>query len=663
MALSTVESGLGDVEGATDAMAEALQSGPEAAIDRLRRMGETAIVPLIDFLNSLNDATVIVAAGLGLAAKAAIGAAGGFGNLATALGTTQLALGAVGLAALAWVGVAEKAQDLNNKLDEGQEKVNEKLATYNDLAAEMVSEGAEVADVAQEFADRINNAKHEMDSAGRIADIFVDQQGILKDAAKAAGEAIRQQSSDYDEYVAAVEAANNKIEAQSGKIAKVSKLTFEHGNFLAGLTAEAQRYKDATTAVNLVVDQNSAAMETQTQIIEDASYIYTDSVIPAMESAAEKMELQRQRTLESTDLLDLYTHALETTSMSTEAVSYQTVAFSESLGITATAQEQARADAELLAAAYEAHAITLPELQAGLQSAASGTLVLDEAQRVQLESAVESAAVARDVATARKEAEKATADQAKATAELAMSFKDATKQEFANKLIGMLDPQKMGADAYGEAVAAIGKGFGLMDEQSIALAQNIGDLAMAIEDGVVPTENLVDLTNRFYEDSRDGQIDLRNLLNEFGRAPGTISPVAGSFRDVGEGVRGIADNAEGAVVGISDIGDSAAQSVDDVADFALGLEATEANLLGLVSGSPWTVTITAGDGDTGGGGGGGGGGIVPMATTPLGIMPTGATATVGAASEEHYHLHLHGLSVDQVDIPLEFNTLKAFVEK
>jgi PAS domain-containing protein len=113
----------------------------------------------------------------------------------------------------------------------------------------------------------------------------------------------------------------------------------------------------------------------------------------------------------------------------------------------------------------------------------------------------------------------ALANQAEAASDLSMSLMDASEQQIAKSLIDMLDPQEMGAGAYSAAVTEIGTAFGLMDEKSIALADNLPKVAEAIEAGIVPAQQADEALGALVEDAADGVVNFEDLLGQFEKAP------------------------------------------------------------------------------------------------------------------------------------------------
>ena len=53
-----------------------------------------------------------------------------------------------------------------------------------------------------------------------------------------------------------------------------------------------------------------------------------------------------------------------------------------------------------------------------------------------------------------------------------------------------------------------------MDEKSIALAENMGGLAEAIESGVIPAQDADEALQALYDSAADGEANLQDILDE-----------------------------------------------------------------------------------------------------------------------------------------------------
>jgi hypothetical protein len=166
-----------------------------------------------------------------------------------------------------------------------------------------------------------------------------------------------------------------------------------------------------------------------------------------------------------------------------------------------------------------------------------------------------------------RDAAKALAEQAGAAADLSMNLKDATEAQIGKELIGMLDPEKLGAQDYSTAVQDIGLAFGIMDEKSIALADNLPKLADALEEGIVPAEDAAEAMGDLVADAADGVVNFGALEGKYGnvidRTPDLIeklqnadtkmSNFSGSASDAAGSLSGVIANAETAKKRLEDI--------------------------------------------------------------------------------------------------------------
>jgi len=145
------------------------------------------------------------------------------------------------------------------------------------------------------------------------------------------------------------------------------------------------------------------------------------------------------------------------------------------------------------------------------------------------ESAAAFAQTIRENKEAQAEHARMLSEQAQAAGELAARLMDASEAQIAESLIGMLDPQEMGADAYSAAVQEIGISFGIMDEKSIALADTLPKVAQAIEEGIVPTEQADEALSALIQDAEDGVVNFESLLEQFENTPDAADSVGAAL--------------------------------------------------------------------------------------------------------------------------------------
>ena len=117
---------------------------------------------------------------------------------------------AAGVGAL--IGVYMAYQQVQNRIAEGEKKVAETMATWNEQAVQMIDEGATLNDIVDEFAGKINDASEAMEEGGVVADIFVNQKKIMGDSAQELNQILADSAQTYEEYVAAIEEYNATVE-------------------------------------------------------------------------------------------------------------------------------------------------------------------------------------------------------------------------------------------------------------------------------------------------------------------------------------------------------------------------------------------------------------------------------------------------------------------
>jgi hypothetical protein len=210
-------------------------------------------------------------------------------------------------------------------------------------------------------------------------------------------------------------------------------------------------------------------------------------------------------------------------------------------------------------------------------------------------------------------------EAAVSSGQLATKLMEATDAQIANQLIGMLDPKKMGAEAYSAAVRDIGIGMGTMDAESIALAENMEVLASSIEEGIIPAEESHEALEYLIIDAEDGKVEMEN----FGMGIETTNTALNRLKNLDRPTKAF-----------DDVGDAAREQTGNVSGFSSSLASTETNLRKLVSGSPYTLEVIANSTDGGGGDGGDDNdpGNIPQEMSAMGSGSTTLNVTVNAGA-------------------------------
>jgi hypothetical protein len=243
------------------------------------------------------------------------------------------------------------------------------------------------------------------------------------------------------------------------------------------------------------------------------------------------------------------------------------------------------------------------ERRAAIQAVTQRYQAQADAQGIAASSALEEARAQEKATEARNLA-------AASAGELAENLKDATDQQIASALIDMLDPEKMGAEAYSTAVTEIGTSLGLMDEESIALSENLPALAEAIEGNVIPMESADEALGYLIEDARDGYVAFDDLIDKVGPTETVMRNLAHPTNLTADAMGRVASDAPSAAGGISDVGGAAEDATGATDGWASALGRSEEKLRNLVAGSPYTITVNA----DGGGGGDDDDGNIPEGT-------------------------------------------------
>jgi methyl-accepting chemotaxis protein len=533
---------------------------------------------LADFQGRMSAETAIAIKGFqkgfGTAAELSGGIdklAANFGKLATKMGTSSAALGGLGLAVGALVLANEKLQQQLDKMNNAFEE-SEKAGDALGSSLEGLTIGSE------EWDKALDGVVNKMDKANKKYEDSAIASGIIGDAfgadaamAEVMGAAldsvddeIQRGSNSYATYIKNVKAANDALKKTGQTIVAVDKVSFEMHKRIEqsqvswdNLTAAEQRNQNqiaeqiaamdgltwAEAQAKVALDETIAAQEAQAQALE--------RTFPLWEAANANRERGADRAAQMADV--------------TEHLSEQIGTQSTRLEDLARAEEQQAAIAEKAAA--------VADMQAESHQRAAEMMEMEREKTNAL---------------------------AQETANLSIALKDATKETIARNFIGMLDPEKMGATAYTKAVTEIGLKSGIMDEESVRLATSMTELAEAVNENLIPMDDVSEALDAVTDNAETGEEAVEDLISQFEKAPSAITPVGNALDDAGSGMATIALQGGEAALMIDSFGESTKNATPALKNFQDKLDATESNLIGLVGGSPWVVTVTADpvDGDS-----------------------------------------------------------------
>jgi len=464
--------------------------------------GIDVVKPILQSFMDLDPATQKLIVAMGLLAAAAGPAMAAFGSFATliskmptsmsglntALHGTNASLLAVGAAVGAAVIAWQKYNQLQDELDAGVQRTNEALGAWSDYAAEAVANGDDMATVMGELGSRAEGASDALHKDGNaIEDLsaaFVRASRgaeVYTSIQERANKVAVERAGTYEDYIANIEAYNASVDDQALKVLSMS---------------EAQAAAQEVMASSNVHMTEQAALA---QVMNDNIVMLTQSEYEFAQSADEAM-------------LSVMEFG------------------NEFLGIGQDAEqgaEQATQAIDATAAAAQIGMISISGYGEAAEMAAMNQERQEEAARKQ----AEAMALAKEQAI----------QSAQAFLDMSSSLKDATDAQIAQTLIGQLDPEALGAEDYTTAVQDIQLAFGLADEKSIALAENIGSLTDAINNGLVAPDQAAEALQRMAEAAGEGNTNASNLLGEFERAPGLITPTEERIQGMEDKMRALAE--------------------------------------------------------------------------------------------------------------------------
>lgn len=415
-------------------------------------------------------------------------------------------------------------------LSDGSKVAEGTISEWGAAAQAAMEQGSSLGDEMLNMAARTKEVSEAFDEGGAIADIFVDQTGILTEASKAAGDVAIATAKDYDEYADSVASFNAVVPDATAKIEALTQAQFN----MAKITLE------GASANSLLADsilQNKLVRHEQLVGIEAVNTAVKDSV-PEWLSANRVQQGFSELQQVGTQRMQEREQALGSLNQSTEA--------SGAIMALATARQE--------------------HLAGSAERAASSTARLAEQQRA---------------------ASEATAAFAVEQGNLMVQLTGATEAQFKQAVFAEIDPAELGVEAY----AALGVELGVLDEKSAGLAAAVPLLISAYNEGIIPTENMAEATTALFEAAGDANTNVAAVLDEFARAPGLIGPSRDELETLNERLVLVGEESVTAAGSITGFDDSVSDVAATTATAAGEIDVLTESLTELTA-QPWVVDVT-----------------------------------------------------------------------
>lgn len=505
--------------------------------------------------------------GAGLAIKAwqagmtlttSLGAAG-LSPIAITLGAIALAVGAV---VAVWATWNEQIVKTNK---EGAKAVSE---TWSKFFQEQSEAGKTATQVVSEYLAAQERARQVLENTNPIVRAFISNQEQLVGSYDQLSNTVAGLSTSYDEYRSLLERvaeANGLVIDSEGNLVQIrqhslgQRREIVQENYLLSeseyAAAQAQQfvnevlyegtnnalaYSGAANDVGVTVAQMEKSAAAAAGAMDQLSASTTHAATAAMQASA---------------LISTLNQALADAGWSSQQIEAATQGLSIALGETSAEMVQLENDVRLLADAFAAGVINADEFTSFMQQAKDGTLALDEAQRQQIQSALDQANALKTAAEAAKQA-------AIEQLNLAQSLKGATDAQIAQAAISKLgqayESGQLSFESYIEAVTQVQDTFGLADDKSRALAAGLMELTRSLQEGLLPAQNYDEALQALIQDAQDGTVDMQALLEQLSAAPGQIQPATASIDDASDS--------------LDEFGQEAAEAAQEAQDAAQDIE-------------------------------------------------------------------------------------------
>jgi len=371
-----------------------------------------------------------------------------------------------------------------------------------DSAIELIEGMAEESD---NLEDKIRGAADGMVEGTEIAQRFADAANVTEDATGGLNESLLEMGKTF---LGTASRSDLLTSATEGLNARAIAATDSYTDYLAII----DEYNSLVTNSSLKV----VAMTEAERAAAIAGGEWVMSLIAQGQAMADMAQEAEQA--DAIMLRNVATLTQQRTAM--DVLSGVTAGAYQAISRTREAQQESLLVAGAASTAFSGLASAVGSVADSYRAGEAATGAMAAVQSI----AVEALALSRQAAIA----------NADAYVGLAMSMKGATEQQIAQGLIGMLDPEAMGAEAFTAAAIGIGTQFGLMDEKSIALAASLPLLADAISQNIIPAENAAEALGALMAEAATGNVEMGTLLEKFGAAPAVIDPTTTSLSGIND---------------------------------------------------------------------------------------------------------------------------------
>lgn len=472
----------------------------------------TAMIALPGLIRDVYAAHMLLREGAGVWNVMSLGTAG----LTAALGPAIIALAALTAVAYTWNEQVAKRQQA------GMAENVEIWASRIDAAAQTASGAMPILEAYVSGIEKVN-AAHE--AGGWIADVFVNEQQMIKNGLTETIGALNSAGLTWDEYSAAVQQAGSMAGYQvdeQGRLYNVVRagagLTRQYADDLGVLSY--QEYQAALRAEEL--GDKALQMASQTRV------------------AAQGVGELAAETMTARDILGMLSTSMSTYGIEGEYAETITDDLAVALGELSPAMRQLQDDVQLYADALALGVISQDEFSSAMKQAQEGALTLSEEQRYGLQAMV-------DTAAATREAGQAAADAAQNYWSLAESLKGASEADFARSMLDqlgqLLEGDTPNVALYSQAYEELGTNYGFVNDRSLALAEALPRVFGALETGALAPEKLSEAISYLFQDAQDGSVDWETFLQTFDMTEERLLPAQTAVDETGASILTMGSNA------------------------------------------------------------------------------------------------------------------------
>jgi len=225
-----------------------------------------AMGALAEIISKMDAGSIMLASSLTGVLGIATKLSGGFGNLATKLGTSTLALGGLTVALFALVGAMAAVNNVNKEFAEGEKKVVGALHSWSNEASAAIASGDELKDVVADLGSRARETQDILHANGNALEDLATTLVRVRDGEKITNETLERGARVIAQHSDSLEEANQMVAIFNEKLGD-SEIKLDKFTAASLRAAAATPFKDLVGTTTGAVQEMMDTLKESTDVI------------------------------------------------------------------------------------------------------------------------------------------------------------------------------------------------------------------------------------------------------------------------------------------------------------------------------------------------------------------------------------------------------------